>query len=104
LTVTIAEDHWTTTLGALGRQAAVKRAVDGAFRAANGMGTFDRAWHRIRGEALGVDLPLDYRTTGGGVDAWLRRIARDVYVAPRDASIGLNGGLPGGALIPRKTG
>jgi len=93
LTVTVGEDHWTTTLAALGRQAAVKRAVESAMRAGSGMGTFDRAWHRIRHEDLGVDLPLDYRTTGDGVDRWVRRIARDVYVAPRDASIGLDGGL-----------
>ena len=93
LTVTVDKDHWTTTLAALGRQAAVKRAVESAMRAGSGMGTFDRAWHRIRHEDLGVDLPLDYRTRGDGVDRWVRRIARDVYVAPRDASIGLDGGL-----------
>ena len=95
LTVTIGEDHWTTTLGALGRRAAVKRAVNGALHAGNGMGTFDRAWHRIRDEALGVDLPLDYRTSGDGVHAWVAVIARDVYVQPRDASIGLDGRATG---------
>jgi len=104
LTVTVGQDHWTTTLAALGRQAAVKRAVGSAMRAGNTMGTFDRAWHRIRHEALGVDLPLDYRTTGAGVDSWVRRIARDVSVAPRDASIGLDGALTDVRFTHAKTG
>ena len=104
LSVTIGQDHWTTTLGALGRRAAVARAVDGAMRAGEGLGTFDRAWHRIRDEALGVDLPLQYRTTGDGVDPWVRRIARDLYVAPRDASIGLDGGLTDVRFTHAKTG
>src|SRR3989442_87219 len=101
LTVTVGEDHWTTTLAALGRQAAVKRAVESAMHAGSGMGTFDRAWHRIRHEALGVDLPVEYRTTGDGVDLLVLRIARDVYVAPRHASIGPGPGRWGGGRAAR---
>ena len=104
LTVTVGEDHWTTTRAALGRRAAVKQAVDSAMHAGSGMGTFDRAWHRIRHEALGVDLPLEYRTTGDGVDLWVRRIARDVYVAPRDASIEPDGGLTDVRFTHAKSG
>ena len=62
LTVTVGHDHWTVTPETLGRQAAVSRAVRQAMDAGTGLGTLERAWHRIRGESLGIDVPVDYTT------------------------------------------
>jgi lipoprotein-anchoring transpeptidase ErfK/SrfK len=103
-TVTIGRDHWTTTLGALGRRAAIADAVDGAFATADDLGTFARAWHRIRDESIGIDVPLDYRTGGSGVADWVARIARDVAVAPRDASIGITSDASGIVEVHAKDG
>src|SRR4029453_9270315 len=103
-TVTIGRDHWTTTLGALGRRAAIADAVDGAFATADDLGTFARAWHRIRDESIGIDVPLDYRTGGSGVADWVARIARDVAVAPRDASIGIPSDASGIVEVHAKDG
>ena len=89
VTVTIGHDHWTTTLGALGRRAAISDAVDGAFAAAHDLGTLSRAWHRLRDASVGIDVALDYRTTGQGIDDWVAQIAEHVAVAPQDAAIGI---------------
>jgi len=88
-TVTIGNDHWTTTLGALGRQASIRSAVQGAFAAADDLGTFTRAWHRLRDQSIGIDVPLDYQTSGTGVADWVDQIAKHVGVAPTNASIGI---------------
>jgi hypothetical protein len=103
-TVTIGNDHWTTTLGALGRRAAISDALDGAFSAADDLGTFSRAWHRLRDESIGIDVPLDYRTSGAGVADWVGRIARDVAVAPRNASIGIAADASDVVMVHAKSG
>ncbi len=104
LTVTVGNDHWTTTLGALGRRAAISDAVDGAFAAADDLGTFSRAWHRLRDESIGIDVPLDYRTAGAGVADWVARIAKDVAVAPRNAAIGITSDASDIVMVHAKDG
>jgi lipoprotein-anchoring transpeptidase ErfK/SrfK len=104
ITVTVGSDHWTTTLGALGRRAAISDAVDGAFSAAHDLTTLSRAWHRLRDSSVGVDVPLDYRTAGAGVDHWVAQIADDVEVAPRNASIGIASDASGIVMIHAKPG
>jgi lipoprotein-anchoring transpeptidase ErfK/SrfK len=53
------------------------------------MGTLDRAWHRLRDESLGVNIPLDVSSSGTGVADFASMIAKRTYVAPVDASIGI---------------
>ena len=103
-TVTIGNDHWTTTLGALGRRATMHDAVDGAFDAANRMGTFSRAWHRLRDQSIGIDVPLEYQTGGPGVADWVDQIAKHVAVAPTNASIGITSDASGVVMIHAEDG
>ena len=103
-TVTVGHDHWTTTLGALGRRAAIREAVDAAFDAATGMGTFSRAWHRLRDQSIGIDVPRDYQTGGSGVADWVDQIAKHVAVKPTNASIGIEPDASGVVMIHSKDG
>ena len=89
LTVTVGNDHWTVTPETLGRRAAVATAVREALGAGANLGTLDRAWHRIRSEALGVGIDVDYETTGTGVADFAAMMARRTFVAPTEPSIGL---------------
>ena len=89
LTITVGSEHWTVTPATLGRRAAVAAAVDRAMRAGSDLGTLDRAWHRFRGEPLDVDISLARRTKGSGVEDFASMIAKRVYVAPVNASIGI---------------
>jgi len=104
LTITVGSDHWTVTPETLGRRAAVATAVRTAFTAGGDLGTLDRAWHRIRGESLGVDVPVEYSTTGSGIEDFAAMMARHAFVAPRDASIGLNDDQSDIVLIHARTG
>jgi hypothetical protein len=103
-TVTIGSDHWTTTLGALGRRAAIRGAVDDAFGAANRMGTLSKAWHRLRDQSVGVDVPLGYQTGGSGVADWVDQIAKHVTVKPTNASIGITPDASGVVMIHARDG
>jgi lipoprotein-anchoring transpeptidase ErfK/SrfK len=89
LTVTVGHDHWTVSPATLGQRAAVSHAISRAFRAGQDLGTLDRAWHRLRGDALGVSVPLDVSQSGTGVADFASMIAKRTYVAPVDASIGI---------------
>jgi len=104
LTITVGNDHWTVTPETLGRRAAVTTAVRKAFAAGEDLGTLDRAWHRIRDEALGVDVALDYTTAGTGIEDFATMMARHAFVAPRDPSIGLSDDHADIVLIHAKTG
>jgi hypothetical protein len=84
LTVTVDNDHWTVTPATLGRRAAVGAAVRKAFSAGGDLGTLDRAWHRMRGEALGIDVAVDYSTTGGEIEDFATMMARHMFAAPQD--------------------
>ena len=89
LTVTVGDQHWRTTPAALGRSAAVAAAVHRAMSAGGSLGTLERAWHRIRGESVGVDVPLAFRMHGDGIDRFARQIAHAANVPARDAAIGI---------------
>ena len=87
LTVSVGHDHWTVTPEALGRRAAIAAAVHQAMAAGAELATIDRAWHRVRGEAIGVSIPLDYSTTGTGIGEFAAMIAHRTFVPARDATI-----------------
>jgi lipoprotein-anchoring transpeptidase ErfK/SrfK len=87
LTITVGSEHWTVTPATLGRRAAVAAAVNRALDAGSELGTLDRAWHRFRDEALGVDIPLARSTVGSGVEDFASMIAKRMSVAPVNAAI-----------------
>jgi lipoprotein-anchoring transpeptidase ErfK/SrfK len=89
LTITVGSEHWTVTPATLGRRAAVAVAVTRAMDAGADLGTLDRAWHRFRDESLDVDIALDRSTTGSGVEDFATMIAKRLFVAPVNASIGI---------------
>jgi lipoprotein-anchoring transpeptidase ErfK/SrfK len=68
------------------------------------LGTFDRFWHRFRDEPMNVDVDLTYVTKGDGIDALVSRIAKDVYVPPSPATIGINDDATGVAFHHAKPG
>jgi lipoprotein-anchoring transpeptidase ErfK/SrfK len=102
-------ERFTTTARHLGRRASVGQAVDEAMKGSERLGWVERAWRRLRDDPLHVDIELSF---GGnrGVHRFVRRIAREVSVDPRDASIGIgkDGALafrrskPGAALDARR--
>jgi hypothetical protein len=91
--------RFTTTPRHLGRRAWVGRAVNEAMRASERIGWMERAWRRFQDEPFDVDIAL---SLGGdrGVERFVRRTAREVAVAPRDASIGIG---DGGGLVFRQS-
>jgi len=89
LTISVGAQHWTVTPDTLGRRAQVTAAVQQALAAGQSLGTFDRAWHRFRGESVHLAVPLTYGTQGDAVEHLVRSIAGKVVVQPQDASIQL---------------
>ena len=89
LTISVGSQHWVVTGDALGRRAAVASAVQQALAAGSDLGTFDRAWHRVREESLDRSIPLTYDIQGDAIDQLVTRIAAKVAVQPQDASIQL---------------
>jgi lipoprotein-anchoring transpeptidase ErfK/SrfK len=89
VTITVGHDHWTVSPATLGQRATVTAAVARAMKAGQDLGTLDRAWHRLRGESLGVSIPLDVTSGGHRVADFASMIAKRTYVAPVDASIGI---------------
>jgi lipoprotein-anchoring transpeptidase ErfK/SrfK len=87
LTITVGDEHWNVTEATLGRRAAVAVAVDDALSAGSNLGTFERAWHRVRNESLGQDIALSFDTRGDGIQELVATIAKKVAVQPRDAAI-----------------
>lgn len=93
IVVFVEGQRFTTTPRHLGRRARVARAVNEAMRASERVGWVERAWRRFQDDPLHVDISL---SLGGdrGVERFVRRTARQVAVAPKDAFIGLgDGGL-----------
>src|SRR4051812_46890854 len=89
LTISVGAQHWTVTPDTLGRRAQVTAAVQQALAAGQSLGTFDRAWHRLRGQSVHLAVPLTYGTQGDAIEHLVRSIARKVAVQPQDASIQL---------------
>jgi lipoprotein-anchoring transpeptidase ErfK/SrfK len=97
--------RFTTTPRQLGRRAWVGRAVDEAMKASERVGWVERAWRRFRDDPFDIDVELPF-SGDGRVEQFVRRAANQVFVRPRNASIGIgqDGGLvfhearPGSAL------
>jgi lipoprotein-anchoring transpeptidase ErfK/SrfK len=87
LTITVGDEHWNVTEATLGRRAAVAAAVDDALSAGSNLGTFERAWHRVRNESIDQDIALAFDTRGDGIQQLVASIARKVAVQPRNAAI-----------------
>jgi hypothetical protein len=94
ITVFVQGERFTTTPRRLGRRAWVARAVDEAMKASERVGWVERAWRRFRDDPLSVDIELSL-SGDGRVERFVRRTARQVFVEPRSASIGMgeDGGL-----------
>jgi hypothetical protein len=94
IVVFVQAESFTTTARQLGRRADVVRAVDEAIEASQQIGWVERAWRRFRDDPLDVDVELPFEGDGG-VEGFVRRTARQVFVDPRDSSIvmGEDGGL-----------
>jgi lipoprotein-anchoring transpeptidase ErfK/SrfK len=89
LTVSVGREHWTVTAASLGRRAAVAPAVRQALAAGQNLGTFDRAWRRMREESMDLAIPLSYRTQGDAIGELVTVIAAKTAVQPQDAAIQL---------------
>jgi hypothetical protein len=109
IVVFVEGERFTTTARHLGRRASVGPAVDEAMEGSEQLGWVERAWRRLRDDPLHVDIDLSFEGNRG-VHGFVRKTAREVFVDPRNASIGIgkDGGLafrrskPGAALDARR--
>jgi lipoprotein-anchoring transpeptidase ErfK/SrfK len=91
ISVRVHGERFTVTARSLGRRAWVEGAVDRALEVSAEFGWLERSWRRLRDEPIRRDIPL--RVGGdGGVGRFVRQTAREVFVEPTDAAIGLDGG------------
>jgi lipoprotein-anchoring transpeptidase ErfK/SrfK len=90
LAIHVGDTRWIVTPSELGRRADIESAVDAALASSRSMGTFDRFWHRFRDEPVNVSIDVEYATKGDAVEELLARIAKDVWVPPTPASMGIN--------------
>jgi hypothetical protein len=91
ISVRVHGERFTVTARSLGRRAWVEGAVDRAIEVSREFGWLERTWRRLRDEPIRRDIPL--RVGGdGGVAKFVHRTAREVFVEPTDAAIGLDGG------------
>lgn len=90
LAIHVGDTRWIVTPSELGRRADIESAVDAALASSRSMGTFDRFWHRFRDEPVNVSIDVEYATKGDAVDELVARIAKDVWIAPTPASMGIN--------------
>jgi lipoprotein-anchoring transpeptidase ErfK/SrfK len=90
MTVRVGDTRWVVTPSELGRRADVDGALDRAMAVSGSMGTLDRFWHRFRDEPVDVALDLEYARRGRGIDDLVTRISKEVFVSPRNASIGIS--------------
>jgi lipoprotein-anchoring transpeptidase ErfK/SrfK len=108
ISVRVHGERFTVTARSLGRRAWVEGAVDRALEVSREFGWLERSWRRLRDEPIRRDIPL--RVGGdGGVGRFVRHTAREVFVEPTDAAIGLDGGRlvfgkakPGAALDAKR--
>jgi lipoprotein-anchoring transpeptidase ErfK/SrfK len=89
LTISVGNQHWTVTAETLGRRAAIAGAVRQALSAGDDLGTFDKAWRRVRNEPMQLDVELSFQTRGDAIQQLVTTIAKKVAVQPRDAAITL---------------
>jgi lipoprotein-anchoring transpeptidase ErfK/SrfK len=91
LTVFAGGKHFTVSARELGRRAYVRKAVREALEVSDRLGWVSRAWHRLRDSSIDRSVPLEVAGESG-VKGFVRRTAKEVFVEPRDASIGLTDG------------
>ena len=109
ITVVVEGTRFTVTPWQLGRRALVPKAVDEAIHGSDGVGWVERAWRRLRDQPADVDVDVSFAGSGR-VERFVARTAKDVFVDPVNASIGIgdDGGLvftrskPGTALHVRR--
>ncbi len=91
MTVRVGDTRWVVTPSELGRRADVDGALDQATAVSGSMGALDRFWHRFRDEPVDVAVDLEYARAGRKIDDLVARISKEVFVPPRNASIGITG-------------
>lgn len=92
MTVRVGDTRWVVTPSELGRRADVDGALDQVMAVSGSMGALDRFWHRFRDEPVDVALDLEYARTGRKIDELVTQISKEVFVAPKGASVGINEG------------
>jgi lipoprotein-anchoring transpeptidase ErfK/SrfK len=91
LTVHAAGRAWTATARDLGVRADVAGAVDEALEASGSMSLVSRVYHRISDEPVHRSIAVGWRYGEGKVTTFVKGVADDVAVSPRDASVSLDG-------------
>lgn len=104
MTIRVGDTRWVVTPRELGRRADVEGAVDRAMDVAGSMGTFDRFWHRFREDPVDVTIDVQYARRGAGIDELVSKIAKDVFVAPTNAAIGIEDDASGLVFQRAKAG
>ena len=89
LAITVGDHKVRVSPGELGRRAAVGAAVQEALELNATLSTFDRFWHRVNEESLGVEIDVEYRTGGRAVDQLAAELADEVFEPWTNASIGI---------------
>jgi lipoprotein-anchoring transpeptidase ErfK/SrfK len=109
IVVVVEGRRFTVTPWQLGRRAFVPKAVDEAIHGSDGVGWVERAWRRLRDQPAGIEVDVSF-AGAGRVERFVARTAKEVFVEPVNASIGIadEGGLefnrsrPGSALNVRR--
>ena len=91
LTVRAAGDRWSSTARDLGVRADVAGAVDEALEISRSMSMMSRVYHRLANEPVERSVDVGWRYGQGRVGIFVKGIAQDVAVAPRDAGVSLVG-------------
>ena len=91
ISVRVHGERFTVTARELGRRAWVEGAVDRAMEVTEEFGWLERTWRRLGDEPVRREIELRVGGTGG-VARFVHRAAREVYVEPTDAEIGLRNG------------
>ena len=91
LTVEVAGRAWTATSKELGVRADVRGAVDEALGISRSMSMLTRVYHRLSDDPVRRAVAVGWRYGEGRVNAFVRDIAAEVEVAPRNAAVALDG-------------
>lgn len=91
ISVRVHGERLNVTARELGRRAWVEGAVERAMEITQEFGWLERTWRRLRDDPIRREIEL--RVGGsGGVTRFVHRTAREVFVEPTDAEIGLRNG------------
>ncbi|HSL12262.1 MAG TPA: L,D-transpeptidase family protein [Actinomycetota bacterium] len=89
LVVTVGDHRSRVSPAELGRRAAVGDAVHQALSLNATLSTFDRFWHRVNDESVGVEIDVEYRTGGRAIEQLAAELADEVFEPWTNASIGI---------------